>query len=133
MKIESQLFVLPGAFFLLVGVIYGFLTDFQELVGFPAILLTAGLSLMVGIYFRMLAKRHGDRPEDLEDAQIADLAGDQGIYAPWSWWPFVLALGAALGFVAMAVGWWVMVPAAIVSVIGLVGWVFEFSTGRFSH
>ena len=133
MKTESKLFLVPGAFFLLVAFVYGFLTDFKELVGFPGILLSAGLAFMIGIYFDMLAKRHGDRPEDREDAQISELAGDQGLYAPWSWWPFVLALGCALAFTAMAIGWWVMVPAAIVSVVGLVGWVFEFSTGRFSH
>ena len=133
MKLEANVFLLPGAFFLLVAVVYGFLTDFQELVGFPAILLSAALAFMVGIYFHMLAKRHGTRPEDREDAVISEEPGDQGLYAPWSWWPLVLALGCALAFVAMAVGWWVMVPAAIVSVIGLVGWVFEFSTGRFTH
>lgn len=133
MKIEANLFLLPGLFFLVVAIVYGFLTDFQELVGFPAILLSAGLAFMVGIYFKMLEKRHGDRPEDREEAVVSDLSGDQGLYAPWSWWPLVLALGCSLAFVAMAVGWWIMVPAAIVSVIGLLGWVFEFSTGRFSH
>lgn len=133
MNIESKLFLVPGAFFLLVAVVYGFLTDFEELVGFPAILLSAALAFMIGIYFRMLEKRHGERPEDREDAMIGELAGDQGLYAPWSWWPFVVALGCALAFTAMAIGWWIMVPAAIVSTIGLVGWVFEFSTGRFSH
>ena len=133
MKIESLVFLAPGVFFLVVGVVYGFLTNFQELVGFPAIVLSAGLAFMVGIYFRMLAKRHGVREEDREDAEIADLSGDQGLYAPWSWWPFVLGLGAALSFVALAVGFWIMVPAVIVSLIGLIGWVFEYSTGRFSH
>ncbi len=133
MKIESLVFLVPGAFFLLMAIIYGALTGFQELVGFPAILLSAGLAFMIGIYFRMLAKRHGVREEDRDDAEIADLAGDQGLYAPWSWWPFVLGLGAALSFVALAVGFWIMVPAVIVSLIGLLGWVFEYSTGRFSH
>lgn len=133
MKLEANVFLLPGAFFLLVAVVYGFLTDFQELVGFPALLLSAGLAFMVGIYFRMLMKRHGIRAEDREDAAISDEPGDQGLYAPWSWWPLVVALGAALGFVAMAVGWWIMVPATIVGVVGLVGWVFEYSTGRFAH
>lgn len=133
MKIEANVFLLPGVFFVLVGVVYGFLTDFKELVGFPAILLSAGLAFMVGIYFQMLAKRHGVRPEDREDGEIAELAGDQGFYSPWSWWPLVLAAGAALSFVALAVGWWVMVPAGIIALVGLVGWVFEFSTGRFSH
>lgn len=81
----------------------------------------------------MLTKRHGVRAEDRDSGAISEEPGDQGLYAPWSWWPFVVALGCALAFVAMAVGWWVMVPAAIVSVIGLVGWVFEYSTGRFAH
>ena len=133
MKTESNLFFIPGAFFLLVAFVYGFLTDFKELVGFPGILLSAGLAFMIAIYFKMLEKRHGARPEDRDDAVIAEQPGDQGLYAPWSWWPLVLAFGCALGFVAMAVGWWVMVPAAIVGTIGLIGWVFEFSTGRFSH
>lgn len=133
MKLEANLFLLPGAFFLLVAIVYGSLTHFEELVGFPAILLSAGLAFMIGIYFRMLTKRHGTRAEDREDATIAEDQGDQGLYAPWSWWPLVVALGCALGFVAMAVGWWVMVPATIVAVIGLVGWVFEYSTGRFAH
>jgi len=133
MKLEANVFLIPGAFFLLVAVVYGFLTDFQELVGFPAILLSAALAFMVGVYFRMLNKRHGERAEDREGSAISEDSGDQGLYAPWSWWPFVVALGAALGFVAMAVGWWIMVPAAMVGVVGLVGWVFEYSTGRFSH
>ena len=133
MKTESNIFFVPAVFFLVVGVVYGFVTDFQELVGFPAFLLSGGLALMVAVYFKMLAKRHGERPEDREDGMISEQSGDQGLYAPWSWWPLVLALGTALGFVAMAAGWWVMVPAAIVTVIGLIGWVFEFSTGRFSH
>ena len=132
MRLEANIFLIPGAFFLLVAVVYGILTDFQELVGFPAILLTAGLAFMVGIYFKMLQKRHGLRAED-RDAEIEEDAGDQGLYAPWSWWPLTLAAGAALAFIALAVGWWIMVPAAIVSLIGLTGWVMEYSRGRFAH
>lgn len=133
MKIESGIFLIPGVFFLAISVVYGFVTDFQELVGFPALLLSAGLAFMVAIYFKMLQKRHGVRPEDRDDATIDELAGDQGLYAPWSWWPLVLAAGAALSFVALAVGWWIMVPAGIVGVIGLVGWVMEYNRGRYAH
>ncbi len=133
MKLESNVFLFPGAFFLLVAIVYGTLTDFKELVGFPAILLSAGLAFMIGIYYRMLSKRHGNRPEDRDDAVIAEGQGDQGLYAPWSWWPLVVGAGTALAFVALAVGWWIMVPAVIVGAIGLVGWVFEYSTGRFAH
>lgn len=132
MRLEANIFLFPGVFFLLIAFIYGWLTDFNELVGFPAILLTAGLAFYVGVYFKMLQKRHGVRAED-RDADISEDAGDQGLFSPWSWWPLVLAAGAALAFVALAVAWWIMVPAAIVGVIGLVGWVMEYSTGRFAH
>ena len=133
MKIESGVFLLPGFFLLGMSFIYGWLTDFDEWVGFPAILLSAGVAFMIGIYFRMLQKRHGERPEDREDGEIAELAGEQGMYAPWSWWPIVLAAGAAMLFLSLAVGWWLLVPAVMVGVVGLVGWVFEFSTGRHAH
>lgn len=132
MRLEANVFLLPGVFFLVIAFIYGWLTDFHELVGFPAILLTAGLAFMVGIYFKMLQKRHGPRPED-RDAEIAEDAGDQGLFAPWSWWPLVLAAGAALAFISLAVAWWILLPALIVGVIGLVGWVMEYSRGRFAH
>lgn len=133
MRIEAGIFNLPSIFFFIMAVIYGWLNDWHEWVGFTAILLTGALSLMVGIYFHMLAKRHGTRPEDRDDGEISELSGDQGVFPPWSWWPLVLAAGVALAFLAMAAGWWLMVPAGIVTVIGLVGWVMEFSLGRHAH
>lgn len=133
MKIEAQLFNLPAVFFFLVAILYGIFNSFDEWVGFIAILLTGALFLMVGLYFRMLDKRHGARPEDRNDGNIAELSGEQGVFAPWSWWPLVLASSAALGFAAMAVGWWLMVPAVTIAVIGMVGWVFEFSRGHHAH
>lgn len=133
MRVAANIFWVPGFFFLIVATVYGFITDFKEWVGFPALLLAGGLALMVAIYFTMLDKRHGARPEDDLHGEIADHAGDQGVYAPWSWWPLVLAGGAALGFVAMAVGWWIMAPAVIVTIVGLIGWVMEYSVGKHAH
>ncbi|MDN4481552.1 cytochrome c oxidase subunit 4 [Demequina muriae] len=133
MRLESNVFWIPSIFFFLAGTLYGIFTSWSEWVGIVAILLTGGMFIMIGIYFKMLEKRHGRRPEDDEDAHISELAGSQGVYAPWSWWPLVIALGSALAFVAMAVGWWIMVPAVIIGSVGLVGWVFEFSTGRHAH
>lgn len=133
MKVESIVFIIPAIFFFVVSILYSIFAQFDEWVGTTALLLTGGLLLMSGYYFRMLEKRHGARPEDRNDGEISELAGDQGIYAPWSWWPLVLAASAALGFIAMAVGWWIMAPAAIVFVIGMVGWVFEFSRGTHAH
>jgi hypothetical protein len=133
MRTEAALFNLPAIFFVAVAVVYGALTGWAEWVGLTCILLTGGLFFMVGFYLRMLAKRHGQRPEDNVDGEITELAGDQGVYAPWSWWPLMVGIAAALGFTALAVGWWIMVPAGIMTVIALVGWVFEFSRGQHAH
>ncbi|MFW7415307.1 cytochrome c oxidase subunit 4 [Demequina sp. SO4-18] len=133
MRLEANVFWIPSIFFFIVAPVYAFLTEWNEWVGITALLLTGGMFIMIGLYFKMLEKRHGQRPEDNEEAHISELAGAQGVYAPWSWWPLVIGLGSALAFVAMAVGWWIMVPAVIVGTVGLVGWVFEFSTGRHAH
>lgn len=133
MTIEAKIFNLPAIFFFLVAILYSIFAGFDEWVGTTCLALTGGLSLMIGVYFRMLDKRHGVRPEDRNDGEIAELSGEQGVFAPWSWWPLVLAASAAVGFTAMAVGWWLMVPAIGIFVIGSVGWVFEFSRGQHAH
>ncbi len=132
MNVESRIFALPAVFFVTAAVAYGLLSGW-EVVGTVCIMLTGALATMIGYYFRILARRHGARPEDDADADIATSPGEQGVYAPWSWWPLVVALAAATGFTALAVGWWLMVPAGILTVIGLVGWVFEFSRGQHAH
>ncbi len=133
MRIEANVFGIPAAFFFLAGTAYGIFNHWAEWVGVVAIYLTGGMFGMVYIYFRMLKHRHGRRPEDQDDGDVADHPGEQGVFAPWSWWPLLCALGAALAFTALAVGWWIMAPAAIIGIIGLVGWVFEFSRGQHAH
>lgn len=133
MRASMWIFNIPAAFFVVVAIVYGALTGFNEWVGLTCLILSAGLSFMIGIYLRMLDRRHGTLPEDVPEAEIAEGAGEQGFFPPWSWWPLVAGLAAALGFTALAVGWWIMVPAGFLTVIGLVGWVFEFSRGRFAH
>lgn len=132
MQVESRIFGISAAFFFAAALAYALIADY-EVVGTVCISLTGCLALMLWVYFGVLARRHGRRPEDRADADIATTAGDQGVYAPWSWWPLVVAISAALGFLALAVGWWLMVPAGMMGVIGLVGWVFEFSRGQHAH
>ncbi|MFP3712534.1 cytochrome c oxidase subunit 4 [Puerhibacterium sp. TATVAM-FAB25] len=133
MKIEIKLFLWLTPFFLLVGVIYGLLTEWQEPVGFLGIPLVGGLMAMVGAYLALTARRIDPRPEDDEAGDIEDGAGDQGVYAPWSWWPLMVGLAAATGFLGLAVGWWVVYIGFMIGVIALVGWVFEFSRGQHAH
>ena len=133
MSFTAKLFLAGVLFFVPVGLIYAALTHGHELVGALAIPLTGGLVGMIGAYLALVARRSGPGPEDDEHAEIADGAGDQGVFAPWSWWPLVLAAGAALAFAALAVGYWLLVIALPLGVIGLVGWVYEFSRGQHAH
>ena len=132
MRFEAKLFLAGVLFFVPVGLIYAAFSH-GEPVGSAAIPLVGGLVGMIGGYFALLSRRIDKRPEDDEHAEIADGAGDQGVFAPWSWWPLVLAAAAALAFAALAIGWWMLVIALPIGVVGLVGWVFEFSRGQHAH
>lgn len=132
MKIESRLFTFLAPFFLLVALAYGWLSHWEP-VGTVALLLLVGLVGMVGWYLAATAKRIDQRPEDDPYGEIDQGAGEQGVYAPWSWWPLAIAAGAAICFLGLAAGWWIFGIGVVVSVLALVGWVFEFSRGQHAH
>jgi hypothetical protein len=132
MKIEYRLLILLTPFFAAVGVVYGFWSGWEP-VGSAALLLTACLSAMIGTYLALTAKRIDPRPEDDPDGLIEQGAGDQGVYAPWSWWPLVIAGAGAITFLGLAVGWWLVYVGVAFGAIALVGWVFEFSRGQHAH
>jgi len=131
-KIETNLFFWLAPFFLVVTAVYALMSDFEP-VGSVCLLLLVGLSGMIAAYLRVTARQMDARPEDDPHGEIEQGAGDQGIFAPWSWWPLVLAFAASICFLGLAVGWWVFYIGAAVSVIALVGWVFEFSRGQHAH
>lgn len=133
MKIEANLFNFLGPFFLLVAAVYGFMTGWNEWVGVTCLVLTASLVLMVGIYLSRVSKRIDLRPSDDPDGEIAQAAGPYGFFFPASWWPVVLAGGAAICFLGAAIGWWIFGIGIVLSVIALVGWVFEASRGIRAH
>ncbi len=132
MKVEYKLFIFLTPFFALIGVVYGLWSGWEP-VGSAALLLTAGLSGMIGAYLALTAKRIDARPEDDPDGLIEQGAGDQGVYAPWSWWPLAIAGSAAIVFLGLAVGWWLVYVGLALGAVALVGWVFEFSRGQHAH
>ncbi len=132
MKFEARLFIYMTPFFLAIGLVYGFWSGW-EAVGSTALLLTAGLSGMVGFYLALVARRIDPRPEDDPYGEIAQGAGDLGVYSPGSWWPIGIAAAGAICFAGLAVGWWLFYIGAALSVITLIGWVFEFSRGQHAH
>ena len=83
MKVESWLFLGGVFFFTPVGIVYGFMVEWQEPVGFLAMFLLAGMSFMVGWYLLHTSKRVGLRPEDRVDGDIHENAGAIGMFAPW--------------------------------------------------
>ena len=107
MHIEARLFEFLTAFFVLSAVVYGVLTAmFQyggiEWAGVTALVMTAGLTLITGTFFRFVARRLDTRPEDYEDAEVSDGAGELGFYSPHSWWPLFIALSASVTAVGVA-------------------------------
>ena len=139
MHIEARLFEFLTAFFALASVVYGVLTAMYapggiEWAGTTALVLTTGLSLIVGTFFRFVARRLDTRPEDYEDAEIADGAGELGFYPPHSWWPLMIALSASVTAVGMAMWLTWLIVAGVCFVLATVsGLVFEYHMGPEKH
>lgn len=138
MKVEARIFELLTVFFILVAVIYAFFTGQSrtgvEWAGTTAIVLTAGLTLIVGTYFRFVARRLDLRPEDFEEAEIVDGAGDLGFFSPGSFWPILLAASAAItatGFAFFQL--WLIALGVICILAAAAGLVFEYHIGPEKH
>ncbi|MDV6012717.1 cytochrome c oxidase subunit 4 [Haloechinothrix sp. LS1_15] len=132
MKVEARIFDIVTVFAVVVAVIYGVGTHLWmpygiEPIGTIALILTAGLSLMIGSYFRFVERRITHRPEDRDDAEIHEGAGDLGFFSPGSYWPLGIAAGAALAGIALAIGqWWMVIVATGMILITVGGLVFEY-------
>ena len=134
MKLSITLFIVLGVFCLLTGAVYGFLTDFNELVGFPGLIGVGLMSFMLAGYL-WLADRNtgGVLPEDKLDGEIVESAGEYGHFSPWSWWPLAIGVGCAIAVLALAVDWWLLMLALPVVIFALIGLVFEHSRGEHAH
>ena len=96
--------------------------------------LCAVLSVFIAFYLRLVYRNQGgELPEDRGDADIDDGDAEQGFFPPWSWWPVVLAGGAALVFLGLAIDFWIVGYAVVIPLIALVGWVYEYYRGNFGR
>jgi hypothetical protein len=133
MKVEARLFDVTTGFFFLAAIVYGLWSNAAdgtvEPVGTVGLILTGGLSLIIGSYFHFIARRLTQRPEDNPDAEISDGAGELGFFSPGSYWPVAIAASAALAGLAMAF-WqvWLLVIAAVLVLITVGGLIFEYHT-----
>lgn len=133
MRTAVKLFAILGFFFIPVGIVYGLVTHFSEPVGVVTLLLLVPMMWMTAFYLHAtIGRLPAVGPEDNPRGEIADAEGNYGFFPPYSWWPILLAAGAALVFMAVAVGWWMFALAVPVAVIGMIGWVFEYFHGPYS-
>ena len=109
-------------------------TGVVEWIGTIAIGLSGILATFIAFYLQVqLRNQGGVLPEDRLDADIDDGDPELGFYSPWSWWPFMLAAGAAIAMLGFAVGIWVAFYAIPVVLIALVGWSYEYYRGYFAR
>jgi hypothetical protein len=131
MKAEAWIFGICTVFFLLVAPAYWFIT--YDWTGTSALTMTTLLTLLVTFYLGFHASKMEPRPEDRQDAEIADGAGELGFFPPYSWWP--LWCGACLAVMVMGVviGWWLFIIGAMLGAVALSGWIFEYYRGVHAH
>jgi hypothetical protein len=128
MKQESVILLLLGAFFGLIGAVYwGWGHDD----GGGIMLLGAFLlGMLPGLYYYWWYRRSGgDRPEDREDATVADGAGVVDSFPSTSIWPFVLGMGCFSMVLALVFGIWFAVPGVALLVTAFTGATAESRRG----
>ena len=132
MKVEALIFNGIGVFCIIAAVVYGVWS--REPIGTTALLLSGGLTSLIGGFFWFVSRRIDARPEDLKDAEIADGAGELGFFSPGSYWPFGLALCAGLMGLALAFWYpWLVILAGVFLLITIGGLLFEYYVGQNAH
>ncbi len=131
MKIEGWTFVLGFIFYGIVGGAYWYFSG--DVVGTTLLVLTGALAFLVAFYVLYTAKRVFPRPEDRQDAEIDEADPEYGFFSPHSWWPLVVALGAAIIALGLVFAVWVIVFGVTVLMLGIIGWLFEYYRGEFAR
>jgi small-conductance mechanosensitive channel len=128
-KVEAIIFNIIALFCVIAAVVYGLWA--REPIGTTALVLSAGLTGLIGGFFWFVSRRIDARPEDRKDADIAEGAGELGFFSPSSYWPFTVALAAALMGLALAFWYfWLLVMAVVVLLIAIGGLLFEYYVGQ---
>ncbi|MGI8870815.1 MAG: cytochrome c oxidase subunit 4 [Mycobacteriales bacterium] len=130
MKTEAVIFGLVSAFLFVVAIIYGIWSG--EPVGVVALVLSGGFCGIIGSYFGFIVRRIEPRPEDRDEADISEGAGELGFFSPGSYWP----LGIGLSTATVAVGaaywyYWLMLIGGVSILLSAGGLVFEYYIGQY--
>ena len=89
MKFAWKMFAGLAVFYGVLAAIYHRLS--AEIVGSAALALSGGLSALLAFYLWYTSKAVGPQPQDNEQAEIYEGAGELGFFSPGSWWPLAVA------------------------------------------
>ena len=129
MKVEALIFNAIGVFCLVMAAVYGIWS--REPIGTTALVLSGGLTFLVGGFFWFVSRRIDARPEDRKDAEIAEGSGELGFFSPASYWPFAIAVGAAITGLGMAFWYyWLMAIGVVALLVTIGGLLFEYYVGQ---
>lgn len=110
------------------------LTQQIEWVGATALAFSSFMAIMIAFYLGRVHKAQGGELEsDMQDADIDDGDPEVGEFAPWSWWPLVLAASASVFILGLAVGTFLLPIGVAIFAVAIVGWVYEYYRGYFAR
>ncbi|AZA13977.1 cytochrome c oxidase subunit 4 [Corynebacterium choanae] len=123
MKSMARIFYGLSVFLILATVVYVLGTKYVEDAGYhqgvewagsTGLVLCIGLTTMLGVYFHFTERRMDVLPQDWEEAEIADNAGQYGFFGPSSIWPFAMSMAIALMGIAIAyMMYWLLILGAV--------------------
>jgi len=132
-----RILLVMAAYFTLTTIAYGVWTYIDggaiEPIGTAAMGLLVILAIFIAYYLYSSFRRTATLPEDRLDGNIEDDSGEVGFFSPWSWWPLILGASTGVLFLSLAVGWWLFYIAVPFALIGVVGFVYEYSRGAHAH
>jgi len=133
-RTEYKIFGSVALFLFGAAIVYAFWTRGEtghlEWVGTVALILSGLLCSMCAGFFWFVSRRIDLRPEDRDDAEIVEGAGEIGFFSPGSYWPFGLALFAAVaGLGLVFVMWWLVALGLIGVIFSACGLLFEYYSG----
>ncbi|MGB9377410.1 MAG: cytochrome c oxidase subunit 4 [Mycobacteriales bacterium] len=122
---EARIFLIVTVFLFIAASVY--IPFSGDPIGGTALILSGGLCGMCGTYFSFIARRIELRPEDRQDAEITEGAGELGFFSPSSYWPVTIGLATMLTGFGM-VFWtpWLLALGGVALLTAAGGLIFEY-------
>ncbi|WP_406179149.1 cytochrome c oxidase subunit 4 [Streptomyces sp. NBC_01006] len=123
MRAEAWLFTGVAVFFALTGGVYAALSD--DPAGIAALMVSLLMSALVAAFLWRQFGRDGERPEDDENAEVAERGDRRFLFPARSYAPVVAAAGTALIGLGIAQGLWLTLIGFGLLAPGVFGFVFR--------